>query len=287
MPVLEAMLDNRLHAREADGLVVIVADAGGSLLALTDAVTLEDLGTVDTDATSRIRVNNRVRRALRAAIGQLSIADPDPGARLAAARQLGRDRSPDTAALLVTALETETNDAVRDAMEFSLAQIELGSDDRDVRLAAIARLAETASPRVRSLLNPLIRIDSDGTHAEEDAEVREAAEAALARIESQLAWVELGLNVFQGISLGSVLLLAAIGLAITFGVMGVINMAHGEMIMLGAYTTFVVQEVFRAAAPGWIELYGWSPSRWRSLWSPEPSGSGSSAGSSGSFTAAH
>ena len=255
MPVLEAMLDNRLHVREADGVVVIVAEAGGSQIALTDAVTLEDLGTVDAGETSRVRVNNRVRRALRAAIGQLSIAAPDPAARLAAARELGRDRSPETADLLTTALETETDAAVRDAMEFSLAQIELGSDDREVRLAAIARLAETASPRVRSLLNPLVRQNSDGVYAEEDVEVREAAEAALARIESQLAWVELGLNVFQGISLGSVLLLAAIGLAITFGVMGVINMAHGEMIMLGAYTTFVVQEVFRAFAPAWIELY--------------------------------
>ena len=172
MPVLEAMLDNRLHLREADGLVVIVAEAGGSLVTLTDAVTLEDLGTVDAGETSRIRVNNRVRRALRAAIGQLSIAAPDPAARLAAARELGRDRSPETAALLTTALETEADAAVRDAMEFSLAQIELGSDDREVRLVAIARLAETASPRVRSLLNPLVRQNSDGTYAEEDAEVR-------------------------------------------------------------------------------------------------------------------
>ena len=255
VPVLEAMLDNRLHVRDADGRIVIVGPAGGDRISLTDATTLAALGEVAEDEVSRIRVNNRVRRALRAAIGQLRIADPDPAARRAAAEQLAGDRSPETAELLRAALATETDPGIREVMTFSLAQIDLIAGDRDTRLAAIALLAESPSPAVRGLLAPLVRTGDDGTPAEEDEAVRQAAEQALERIENHLFWVEFALNVYQGVSLGSVLLLAAIGLAITFGVMGVINMAHGEMIMLGAYTTFVVQEAFRAFAPAWIELY--------------------------------
>ena len=255
VPVLEAMLDNRLHVRDADGRIVIVGPAGGDRISLTDATTLAALGEVAEDEVSRIRVNNRVRRALRAAIGQLRITDPDPAARRAAAEQLAGDRSPETAELLRAALATETDPGIREVMTFSLAQIDLIAGDRDTRLAAIALLAESPSPVVRGLLAPLVRTGDDGTPAEEDEAVRQAAEQALERIENHLFWVEIALNVYQGVSLGSVLLLAAIGLAITFGVMGVINMAHGEMIMLGAYTTFVVQEAFRAFAPAWIELY--------------------------------
>ena len=105
------------------------------------------------------------------------------------------------------------------------------------------------------MLSQLLREAPDGGFAEPDPVVRAAAQAAVDRIESNLALVELGVNIYQGISLGSVLLLAAIGLAITFGVMGVINMAHGEMLMLGAYTTFVVQELFRTFLPGYFDFY--------------------------------
>ena len=84
-------------------------------------------------------------------------------------------------------------------------------------------------------------------------ELEAAADAAIETVERRLFIVGLMQNIWYGLSLGSVLLLASIGLAITFGVMGVINMAHGEMVMIGAYTTFVVQEAFRTMAPGWFD----------------------------------
>ncbi|MDP6927659.1 MAG: urea ABC transporter permease subunit UrtB, partial [Rhodospirillales bacterium] len=112
-----------------------------------------------------------------------------------------------------------------------------------VRLAALNVLADLATPEVRALLSNL-------AVTEKDAKTKKAIKKALGSVEASLSfWNGIG-NVFQGLSLGSVLLLAAVGLAITFGVMGVINMAHGELVMLGAYTTFMVQEVIRTHFPG-------------------------------------
>ncbi|HLZ64662.1 MAG TPA: urea ABC transporter permease subunit UrtB, partial [Aliidongia sp.] len=144
----------------------------------------------------------------------------------------------------------EKDGAVAAALKLARAAALVQSPDAAQRLAAVGELAASSDPQVRSLLGELVG------GGEKDPQVIAAAKAALAKIERRLALVEVGVNLFQGLSLGSVLLLAAIGLAVTFGVMGVINMAHGEMIMLGAYTTFVVQEIFRAYLPaGLFDLY--------------------------------
>ena len=255
-PVLSAMLERELYVRDGDGAVLIGVGEVGDTVLTRDPVTGADLGPVPEDALDAVRVNNRLRRALRGAISLLSISDPDPAARIAAARQLARDASEENRALLGTALEAEADARVREALQTALAEVELSADDPAVRLAAVERIGQATSPAARALLARLLRQGADGTHHEPDAVVRAAARDALERMESRLRWVDIGLNVFQGISLGSVLLMAAIGLAITFGVMGVINMAHGEMLMLGAYTTFVVQQLFRSyLPPGWFDAY--------------------------------
>ncbi len=252
--VLNAMLDNSLYTRDSDRRVVIGAGSG-SQVAITDAATGEALGMAGSRDLSRITINNRLRIVLRAAISRLEIANADPEARLAAAQAIARDRSPEATALLQEALAREAVPRVQEAMRFSLAQMQLVSPDRAERLAAIEELSHSVSQEVRGQLSQLVRTNPDGSFAEPDAGVRAAAQTALDRIESRRAWIDAGVNLFQGISLGSVLLLAAIGLAITFGVMGVINMAHGEMIMLGAYVTFTVQEIFRAVLPGAVDAY--------------------------------
>jgi len=124
------------------------------------------------------------------------------------------------------------------------------SGSKEERLAGIRVLGTRTDPQIENLL------DKFRAGADTDPELRRAADAALASIGKRLRLVGIAANLFQGISLGSVLLLAAIGLAITFGVMGVINMAHGEMIMLGAYTAYVSQQLFRAFLPAdWIDAY--------------------------------
>jgi urea transport system permease protein len=118
----------------------------------------------------------------------------------------------------------------------------LSSDDPAKKLAAIQALSGALDPRVQGLL-------SSYAASETDPELKQAADEALAAIERKRFWIDIGVNLYQGVSLGSILLLAAVGLAVTFGVAGVINMAHGEMLMLGAYTTFVVQQLFRSYLP--------------------------------------
>jgi urea transport system permease protein len=248
VPVLKGLADDRLR-RAPDGRVVLMDTAGGTTR-LTDAATGEALKDLAPDGLDRIIVNNRLRGAIEAALGGLTLFSPDPATRLTAAQDLLKRPSADAAVALEKALVAEQDPEVREAMQRALAAVKLFAGSTDERLAAIRTLAATTDPQVKNLLDEL------RNRPDLDPQLRKEAEEALAAIDNRLRLTGLAANLFQGISLGSVLLLAAIGLAITFGVMGVINMAHGEMIMLGAYTAYVVQELFRAFLPaGWIGAY--------------------------------
>ena len=246
IPLLEALQKGQLYYRKTDGRLVVTEKAGKGYR-LTDPFTGEVLGGVQRPAVKKIRVNNHMRGGIKAALSQLELLSPDPARRLAAAQSALNHGSAQMIRLIETALAAETDSAVRDAMQFSLLGAQLKAGSKTERLAAIEALYDSTAPRVRSLLGAL------AADPKQDEAVRTAA--AIKRIEDKLFFLGLGLSLFQGISLGSVLLLAAVGLAITFGVMGVINMAHGEMIMLGAYSTFVVQELFRAFLPA--SLFDW------------------------------
>ena len=139
---------------------------------------------------------------------------------------------------------------MRDMLVQVRASIQLNSSDKAIRLAAVRTLGESSNPNVKQMLSS--RLAPDG---ETDPEVRTAVEKVLLNIDRDLAAYEYAGMVFTGISLGSILLLAALGLAITYGLMGIINMAHGEMIMIGAYTTFVVQNLFRNYLPEQFQWY--------------------------------
>ncbi len=255
VPALEALLDGGLYTRKSDGKVVI-GEARGKVVVLSDPLTLTEVEQAPKRSVKKIRINNMLRGAVRAALGGLTLLGPDPAGRQEAADAVFKGRTAEMAPLLETALARETDETVRERMLRALAAVQVTtSNDTDTRIAALGVLADAGDQDVRALVAGLLVTGADGSPAEPDAVVREAAAKTLERIEDRLAWLGFVTNVFQGISLGSVLLLAAVGLAITFGVMGVINMAHGEMVMLGAYTTFVVQEGFRAVAP---ELFDYS-----------------------------
>jgi urea transport system permease protein len=241
--VLTAMLEDRLFVRTDDQRVVITtsaADEAASIL-LLDPVTLDAAGAAAPDALTRIGTNNRLRRFLRTTVARFTLANPDPAVRLAAVRDMLRSLDAATVELLTQRAGVEAHAAVRREIDTGLALAALDGDDAAVRLRAVETLSDRLSAEVRNRLAALVEPDADGRVAETDAAVRLAAAEAIRSIDS---WrrVYSGIEtLFFGLSLGSVLVLAAIGLAITFGVMGVINMAHGEMMMLGAYTTYVVQ----------------------------------------------
>lgn len=207
-------------------------------------------GRVGSDDTPRVlRLNNRLRGLLNTALASHALSDENAGARLDAARTLQRNAPPALLPVLEQRFAQEGDDAVHDALALALANLQLASPEAATRLKAVRLLGETGEPLAKTRLQGLL--DGDET----DPAVRKAAETSLAQVERKLFIGELLGQAFSGLSLGSILLLAALGLAITFGLLGVINMAHGEMLMLGAYTTYLVQIGFQRLAPDYLALY--------------------------------
>ena len=196
-----------------------------------------------------VTINNRVRRELEAAMAAMRLFAPEVEARRAAVRELAGGTDEALLPVIRKALEREADAEVRAALQMIAASIQLKGGEKADRLAAIRLLGTSSNPATKTLLLPL------ADRAETDEDVRRAAVWSLKAVEARLARASFAGLVFAGVSLGSILLLAALGLAITYGLMGVINMAHGELIMIGAYTTYVVQNLFRAHAPGIFDAY--------------------------------
>src|SRR3989442_4735271 len=248
--VLTAFLEDRLYFRNRDQKVFIVKSAEGDPLYLIDPLSLKDAGSAPEDSLTRIGTNNGLRRTLRTTVAHFGLSSPDAAVRLDAVRDMLRSLDDATVALLREQLGVETNSSVKREIAKGLALAALDSSDTRVRLDAIATLGQGVSQDGRNRLALLLDKSPDGTFVEGDEKVRHAATTAVATIDQWRTFYSGIETLFFGLSLGSVLVLIAIGLAITFGVMGVINMAHGELMMLGAYTTYVVQ----VAMPGHIGI---------------------------------
>ena len=236
--VIAALADRRLFYNPADKSVIYKDEAGKSFAAATGA----ELAVLPS-GLKPVRINNKVRSSIEAALGSLTLLAPDPGKRRNAAEAVFKSRDPSALTAIEAALAKEQDPAVKRAMGEARAAILLQKADAPEaqRLEAVRLIRERGDQDALSLLHAI--------PADAPVAVEEAATGAIGAIENRLALWAAVQNAWYGLSLGSVLLLAAIGLAVTFGVMGVINMAHGEMVMLGAYTTFVVQEVIRSSAP--------------------------------------
>lgn len=247
VPVLEALGEGTLYARKADGQVFLTKESGANLT-LTDPISGENAGEAPKAALQKVKVNNSVRRAVRAALGSLTLVSPDRNQRLKAAQSVLQSPNADALGAIENALATEKDADVRALLEQARASTLLVSDRPvEEKRQAVQTLKERGGREALSILSSALN--------SADETLKPEIEAALAGIEQTQALWAAGQNVWYGLSLGSVLLLAAIGLAITFGVMGIINMAHGEMVMLGAYTTFLVQDVVRSSYP---TLFDWS-----------------------------
>ena len=241
-PVLTALLEDRL-AYTADQKVVVATSSDDSLerLEVLDPVSLKSAGKAPASDLTKIVTNNGLRRLIRTTVARFALANLDAAVRLAAVKDMTRALDESTVNLLRQRASLETDAAVKREIETGLALAALDDGDAKARLQAVAVLSDRRTPEVRNRLAALIAADADGRVAEPDAAVRHAAANAVQSIDTARALYSNVETLFFGLSLGSVLVLVAIGLAITFGVMGVINMAHGELMMLGAYTTYVVQ----------------------------------------------
>src|SRR5262252_1308098 len=237
--IIEALQDGRL-LYSAERKKVYYRDVSGTLF---DAVTAAAITGGEPADIDTVEINNRLRRAIDAALGGLTLMSPDRARRYDAAQAVFKSREPNVLPAIEAAIEKETDARIKRVLNEARAAIILNADDTSEadKLAAVAVIRARGDQDSVALLQ--------GLPVDTPAAVVDAAQRAVNAMAGELAVWEMAQNAWYGLSLGSVLLLAAIGLAITFGVMGVINMAHGEMVMLGAYTTFVVQQVIRAHNP--------------------------------------
>ena len=230
--VLEALLAGQLYYLKKDQRLVL-AEKRDRQYALTELSSGSPLGLVKKREIKKISTNNKLRAKIRALLAAMDLSSPDVAVRAAAVEQMLDRFNPDMVEMLRRVRAQEQHPEVQEGMDIALALADLHDGTVEARLSAIAALDGNLRPQVRSSLVAL--------QGSEDPQLAAAVSAALNNIDAKLrlyGWAE---TAFFGLSLGSVLVLAAIGLAITFGVMGVINMAHGELIMIGAYTTYVVQ----------------------------------------------
>ncbi|HAB72984.1 MAG TPA: urea ABC transporter permease subunit UrtB, partial [Pantoea sp.] len=200
--------------------------------------------------TKKLFMNNRLRVLIASALAAHQLVSDDAAIRLRAAQQLQNDAAADQLPLMEQRLAAEKDAQVHTALAMAVASLQLASPDAALRLKAVTLLGEGSDPNVQASLDRLTQAS-----IEPDAQVRAAAVASLQHIKHRLMWGDLLGQAFTGLSLGSILLLAALGLAITYGLLGVINMAHGEMLMLGAYATWFVQHLFQQFAPQWLAWY--------------------------------
>jgi urea transport system permease protein len=247
LPALEALLDDRLRAGP-DGAVYILGR--GTLVDATTGVPVSPSGQLRT-----VETDNETRRIALPMVARLRLSSTDPAVRLAAAEELSQASDEQSVPLLRAAMKRETDRRVREALSLSVARHDLQSPDASERLAAVEILRQVGKATVKTEIEGVLRTGADGTPLEKDARVRQSARAALSAIHSRELVVSGVGSVLYGLSLASVFLFAALGLAITFGVMGVINMAHGEMLTIGAYATYVVQVFFQRHLPALLPYY--------------------------------
>ena len=241
LEVLTALLDAELYTERKTDRVVFANGLDGGGFNIRDAVTGEGLGQVGRRGAKKISVNNRLRGLLRGLIAGIRLDDKDADDRIEAAEAIADGADSSMREVLDARLLVESDAKVIAAIETALVVFDLDANDETIRLRAVRASASNLDGRVREKLTG---ISNDPLASEA---IQEAARETLESIEETVARYKTIETVFFGLSLGSVLVLAAIGLSITFGVMGVINMAHGELIMLGAYTTYVVQTLFPGA----------------------------------------
>ncbi|WP_101758500.1 urea ABC transporter permease subunit UrtB [Oceanicoccus sp. KOV_DT_Chl] len=243
LPSLKALLDARLYYRDEDKKLVYI-DEIEDRLKITLVTSGEVLDITNKKTITKIRINNKLRRVLRANIAKLELTVKNDDLRLLSAQNLTKTPDPELREEIYRAIKSEKNIKVKSAMQLALAMIDIDSKDQTLRLNAMQTIGGSVAPEAVNVLNRLTLRDDSGKYLESNPEIVALAVKQLKDAKSKLRFYKVIEDFIFGLSLGSILLLAAIGLAITFGVMGVINMAHGEMIMLGAYTTFAVQQIF-------------------------------------------
>jgi urea transport system permease protein len=249
-PALDALCDDRLRVAGDGRAYVWDSKTRDARDPLTLAVV-----TPQPSGLKEVETTNEIRRVAFPVLAQLKLSAPKAADRLAAAEELSKSGGDEAAVMLHKALDKERDHEVHEALALAVARVDLHGTNDELRLGALATIARSANDAFLADVKRLTSKGDDGKDVEPDARVRKAAAEAVAAIEGHQRFVTVVGSLLHGLSLASVLLFAALGLAVTFGLLGVINMAHGEMLMLGAYSTYAVQQLFQSAPPGIQRFY--------------------------------
>ena len=244
--LLTGILAGRVYYRKSDKLLVYISTSDSSLLNIQSVLDGKQLGLVEKRSLKKIAINNRIRKTIGLSLAKESLQSSDAQTRMEAVKSLSKSLNKATTELLREMLKTERDNSIRELLTLTTAVADARAKDPSIAIAAIKILGDSTLGAARIQLQAL----ADEPAGSLSPAIKREVSAALAAVQLRVSlygWVE---KLFFGLSLGSVLALAAVGLAITFGVMGVINMAHGELMMLGAYTTYVVQQ----AMPNYIDI---------------------------------
>ncbi len=240
LPLLEALKQEN----------VVIDEAHHAFIKQGETLTPLEGSAAPQGEVKKVWLNNRLRNLIANALSTHRLVSKDSSVRLQAAKSLQREAQADQLPLLTQRLALEQDSVVHAALSIALANLQLADPNPQVRLRAVELLGESADPDTQGHLQPLT-----DPKIETDATVRTAALASLKAVQHRLMIGDWLGQAFTGLSLGSILLLAALGLAITYGLLGVINMAHGEMLMIGSYSTYLVQSLFQHYAPSLLAIY--------------------------------
>ena len=239
--ILKALLDRQLFSVKSDNTLVFF-DEDTDPKQAKQVLSGEMLAISDDGELSRIRTNNKMRGQINQLLAQIQLSSPSAEKRLDAVKAITGKADAEQVELVSGLLKTEPDALVKKEMQTLISLAELSSDEPEQVLTAIGHL--------KGNLNQLVRPRLESLTESDNKQIADAATQTLVSINEKVKWYGHLETLFFGLSLGSVLVLAAIGLAITFGVMGVINMAHGELIMIGAYTTYSIQHYILPNYPG-------------------------------------
>jgi urea transport system permease protein len=242
--ILQFMMEGDLYYIRANKTVVRALKIENSLYALTDVLTAQVLTPVKKSTLRKIRTNNRLRGNIRSFIAKIDLTNKDKSVRIQAVNQLLDNPTQASLSAIQELISQEQDDDVRELMSITLLLNQLKTGNHGQIRAAITQLKDTLEPSVNNTMVKMLAALPTENKTAQQKELALSLTKVISNIEDKRSLFGVIENIFFGLSLGSVLLLAAIGLTITFGVMGVINMAHGEMMMLGAYTTYVIQLAF-------------------------------------------
>ena len=240
--ILQHLLDGKLYFLKKTKTIVI-AETNQKKTKIHNAISGTDLWVTAKRSIKKVSINNQLRRQLKKEIARLSLSNVDDMVRTQAAEQILKNIDDVGLQLFTDRLAVEKNESIIEIIETGIALYLLKNGTTNEQLNAAELLSNSLYPEVKHTLSNNLEGITGSPLSAEKQELKRVLEASIKKIDYKLSWYKHLENIFFGVSLGSVLLLAAVGLAITFGVMGIINMAHGEMLMLGAYTTYIIQQI--------------------------------------------